>query len=76
MEPTNNTAAQGLRSGVMWRRITQGTRSEAGTTFVQRIMTAQANCKRQGRSVLQFLAATLMAHRAGLTPPSLLPAAL
>lgn len=76
VEPTNNTAEQGLRSGVMWRRVSQGTRSEAGTTFVQRIMTAQANCKRQGRSVLQFLAATLMAHRSGLTPPSLLPSAV
>ena len=73
VEPTNNTAERGLRSGVMWRRTTQGTRSDAGTTFVQRIMTAQANCKRQGRSVLRFLTATLMAHRQGLMPPSLVP---
>ena len=73
VEPTNNTAERGLRSGVMWRRTTQGTRSDAGTTFVQRIMTAQANCKRQGRSVLRFLSGTLMAHRQGLTPPSLIP---
>jgi transposase len=74
VEPTNNTAEQGLRSGVMWRRTSQGTRSDAGTTFVQRIMTAHANCKRQGRRVLDFLAASLMAHRQGITPPSLLPA--
>lgn len=73
VEPTNNTAERGLRSGVMWRRTTQGTRSDAGTTFAQRIMTAQANCKRQGRSVLRFLSATLLAHRQGLTPPSLVP---
>lgn len=73
VEPTNNTAERGLRSGVIWRRTTQGTRSEAGTTFVQRIMTAHANCKRQGRSVLKFLASTLLAHRVGVAPPSLLP---
>lgn len=73
VEPTNNTAERGLRSGVIWRRTTQGTRTEAGTTFVQRIMTAHANCKRQGRLVLRFLADTLLAHRQGVTPPSLLP---
>lgn len=73
VEPTNNAAEQGLRSGVIWRRTTQGTRTDAGSTFVQRIMTAHANCKRQGRSVLTFLADTLMAHRQGLTPPSLMP---
>lgn len=73
VEPTNNTAEQGLRSGVMWRRTSQGTRSDAGTAFVQRIMTAHANCKRQGRRLLDFLVATLIAHRRGVRPPSLLP---
>jgi transposase len=73
VEPTNNAAERGLRAGVIWRRTTQGTRTDAGTTFVQRIMTAHANCKRQGRSVLRFLAETLLAHRQGITPPSLLP---
>lgn len=73
LEPTNNTAEQGLRSGVIWRRTTQGTRTDSGSTFVQRIMTAHANCKRQGRNLLRFLADTLLADRQGLTPPSLMP---
>ena len=73
IEPTNNAAEQGLRPGVIWRRTTQGTRTAAGSTFVQRIMTAHANCKRQSRSVLRFLADTLLAHRGGLMPPSLMP---
>lgn len=73
VEPTNNAAEQGLRAAVIWRRTTQGTRSESGTTFVERIMTAHGNCKRQGRSVLAFLADTLMAHRQGLATPSLMP---
>ena len=72
VEPTNNAAEQGLRSGVIWRRTTQGTRTEAGSTFVQRIMTAQANCKRQSRSLLRFLADSLTAHRQGIAPPSLM----
>lgn len=74
VEPTNNTAERGLRSGVIWRRTTQGSRTDAGTLFVQRMMTVTANCKRQARSVLRFLADTLMASRAGSVTPSLLPA--
>jgi transposase len=34
VEPTNNAAERGLRAGVIWRRTTQGTRTDAGTTFV------------------------------------------
>jgi transposase len=73
VEPTNNTVEQGLRGAVIWRRISQGTRTEAGSRFVQRILTASANCVRQGRDLLGFLAEALLAHRAGLPPPSLLP---
>lgn len=73
VEPTNNTAERGLRSAVLWRRGSQGTRTDEGSTFVERIPTATANCRRQGRSVLNFLADTLLAHRAGAPTPSLLP---
>lgn len=73
LEPTNNTAERGLRSAVMWRRGSQGTRTDAGSTFVERILTTTANCRRQGRSVMNFLADTLLAHRAGEPTPSLLP---
>lgn len=31
VEPTNNTAEQGLRGAVIWRRTTQGTRTDAGS---------------------------------------------
>lgn len=74
IEPTNNSAERGLRSGVIWRRTTQGTRTDAGSIFVARIMTAAANCKRHRRGFVEFLAATLLAHRAGEQTPSLLPA--
>jgi transposase len=74
IEPTNNTAERGLRGGVLWRRISQGSRTEAGSLFVQRIMTAAANCRRQARNLLPFLAESLLAHRQGIPTPSLLPA--
>jgi len=75
VEPTNNAAERGLRSGVIWRRTTQGSRTDAGSLFVQRMMTATANCRRQARSVQRFLADTLLAFRAGTVMPSLLPMA-
>ena len=74
VEPTNNVAERGLRSSVMWRRGSQGTRTGAGSTLVERVLTAAANCRRQGRGVLEFLAASLQAPRAGQPTPSLLPA--
>jgi transposase len=73
VEPTNNTAERALRSAVMGRRGSQGTRSEAGTTFVARVLTAVANCRRAGRGVLDFIAESLRAHRAGVPGPSLVP---
>ena len=74
IEPTNNAAERGLRGAVLWRKCSQGSRTEAGSTFVERVLTATANCRRQGRSVLRFMADTLLAHRAGTPTPSLLPA--
>lgn len=75
VEPTNNAAERGLRGGVLWRRICQGSRTDEGSHFVQRLMTVAANCKRQGRPVIRFLADALLAWRAGVSPPSLLPLA-
>lgn len=73
IEPTNNTAERGLRGAVIWRRGSQGTRSDDGSIFVARILTAVANCRRQKRKIVDFLAETLLAHRAGRPTPSLMP---
>lgn len=75
VEPTNNAAERGLRGGVLWRLTCQGSRTDEGSHFVQRLMTVAANCKRQGRPVIRFLADALLAWRAGISPPSLLPLA-
>ena len=71
-EPTNNAAERALRTAVLWRRCSNGTRSETGTAFVGRILTAVATCKQQGRDVLGYLSEALLASRRGLSPPSLL----
>jgi transposase len=74
VEPTNNAAERALRPAVLWRKGSFGTQSDAGSRFVERILTVAATCKQQGRSLLDFLVAATTAARLGLPPPSLLPA--
>jgi transposase len=73
VEPTNNLAEQAIRFVVIDRHITQGTRSEKGRRWCERIWTVIATCAQQGRSVFQFLLDSVHAHLSGATPPSLLP---
>ncbi len=54
--PTNNLAEQAMRFVVIDRHITQGTRSEKGRRWCERIWTAIATCAQQGCAVFQFLA--------------------
>jgi transposase len=74
VEPTNNAAERALRPAVLWRKGSFGTQSVDGSRFVERIMTATATCKQQGRSLLDFLVSAITAARLALPPPSLLPA--
>jgi transposase len=73
VEPTNNLAEQAMRFVVIDRRITQGTRSEKGRRWCERIWTVIATCAQQGRSVFQFLFESVQAHLSGAAPPSLVP---
>jgi len=73
VEPTNNHSEQQVRHCVIDRRITQGTRSESGQRYHERMWTALATCDKQGRSFFQFLHASLTAKLTGMTPPTLLP---
>jgi transposase len=72
VEPTNNAAERALRHAVCWRKTSYGTDSPTGSRFVERVLTAVATCRQQGRNVLDFL--TDCCHAAGVTgAPSLLP---
>jgi transposase len=73
LEPTNNTAERDLRGAVIWRRTTQGTRTEEGSLFVSRVLTAAGTCKIQKRSVLEYFREALLAFRGGDSVPGLLP---
>ena len=73
IDPTNNLAEQAMRFVVIDRHITQGTRSEKGRRWCERIWTVIATCAQQGRDAFQFLLDSVQAYFSGTSPPSLLP---
>jgi transposase len=72
VEPTNNLAEQAIRFVVIDRRVTQGSRSQAGRKWLERIWTAIATCAQHGQSVFTYLNRTLQANFADQPPPTLL----
>lgn len=69
----NNLAEQAIRFVAIHRRITQGTRGAAGQRRCEHIWMVEHTCSQQGRSVFDFLAATIAAQFQSATSPSLLP---
>jgi transposase len=74
LEPTNNSVEQAIRFVVIDRLVTQGTRSETGRRWSERIWTVIATCTQQGRSTYHFIYDAIKAHFAGCAAPSLRPA--
>lgn len=72
IDPTNNTAEQAIRFVVIDRVVTQGTRSERGREWCERIWTVMATCARKGCSAFNFILETVEASFANRPPPSLL----
>ena len=73
LEPTNNLAEQAMRFVVIDRRITQGTRSERGRQWCERIWTVIATLTQQGRSILAYLRDAINAYLRNQPAPALLP---
>jgi transposase len=73
VEPTNNSAERALRPAVIWRNLSFGSQSQAGSEFVARMLTVNHSLKLQGRSVLDFLTQSCLAARLGMQLPSLIP---
>jgi len=74
IEPTNNHSEQQIRHCVIDRRITQGTRGEAGQRYHERMWTAIATCKKQDRSFFLFLCDSITAKLNCKSAPTLLNA--
>jgi transposase len=48
VDPTNNRAERALRFAVLWRQLTQGTYSEKGDRWVERILSLRETGRRRG----------------------------
>jgi transposase len=75
LEPTNNLAEQAIRFVVIDRKVTQGSKSETGQRWLERIWTLNATCQQRGVSLMDVLRSAVSAHFAGDLPPPLLPGA-
>jgi transposase len=69
---TNNLCEQSIRRVVLNRKVTQGTRSDWGNRWWERIWSVLATCEQQGKSVMDFLKSCMNALIHGLSPPTLL----
>ena len=72
VEPTNNAVERALRPAVLWRKASQGTRSDSGSRCVATMLSVGATCKRQGRRVWDYLTQAFASGAAGRAVPSLL----
>jgi transposase len=65
VEPTNNAAERALRHAVIWRKLSFGTQSAAGSRFVETMLTVIETCRQQATSVFDYVAHAITAHIAG-----------
>ncbi|MBN2272415.1 MAG: transposase [Sedimentisphaerales bacterium] len=72
VEPTNNLAERIVRQAVLWRKGSLGTQSERGARYAERILTACATCRLQGRSIIEYLRNACHCHLDGIPSPSLI----
>lgn len=75
VEPTNNASERALRHAVIWRKLSFGTQSAAGSRFVETMLTAVETCRQQSRNAYAYLVDAVDARAAGRNTPSLIPRA-
>jgi transposase len=55
VEPTNNASERALRPAVIWRKLSFGTQSAAGSRFVETLLSVIETCRQQERSAIAFV---------------------
>lgn len=68
VEATNNLAERAHRFGVLWRKRSQGTRSEKGNRWVERVLSLRHTCRIHGRPTFPILVAAVSCLFKGETP--------
>lgn len=53
--PTNNAAERALRHGVIWRKLSFGTKSASGSRFVETLLSVIETCRQQKRDAFAFV---------------------
>lgn len=71
VEPTNNKAERALRHAVIDRRITQGTRGETGSRWLERFWSTRETCRQRDRPLFDYLVQAITHHTAGQPAPPL-----
>jgi transposase len=72
IEPTNNTAERALRPAVIYRKLSFGTQSDAGSRFIERMLTVSETCRLQKRSLFPWLVEAVEASLHNRPAPSLI----
>ena len=72
VEPTNNPAERALRGPVIHRKLSQGTRSDDGERFAERVLSAATTCRLQNRSLFAYLRELITTHNRGDPFPALI----
>ena len=72
VEPTNNSSERALRHPVIWRKLSFGTQSDAGSRFVETILTVLETCRQTQRNSFAFVTHSIAAHFSGHTPQTLI----
>jgi transposase len=72
LEPTNNASERALRGPVIQRKISWGSQSDEGLRLMERLWTTAETCKRQCRSVLDYITQAVEAFRRGAPAPMLI----
>ncbi|MGA2404946.1 MAG: transposase [Syntrophobacteraceae bacterium] len=55
VDPTNNFGERTIRFAVLWRKRSQGTKSDEGNRWVERILTLRQTCRLRGMSTFGVL---------------------
>jgi transposase len=71
VEPTNNHAERGLRSAVIYRKLSLGSQSERGERSTERLLSASITCRLRNQSLFAYLTQVITAHARGDPIPSL-----
>jgi transposase len=74
-EATNNRAERALRHAVLWRKTSNGTQTDAGERFVERILSIRETCRLNQQPLHPYLVDVHTARLTGQPIPTPLPAA-